>query len=69
MKAYFWNRVFEASSLRGLIAFVCGVAGWALSQAQADALLSFALAIGGLLKVLLPDKFNENRNTISAGEG
>lgn len=60
--AYLLRRIGEASTLRGAVLFVCGLAGLDVSIDQADTIVAGALALAGVIGMALPDRLKPPRN-------
>jgi hypothetical protein len=56
---YILERLKEASTWRGIIAFAAGSVGWELSAEMAAQVVAAGVAVSGLIGMLMPDRVAE----------
>lgn len=56
---YVLSRLAESSTWRGIVLSLAGAAGWNLSDTKVTAIVSFGVALAGLLGAVLPDKLKK----------
>jgi hypothetical protein len=59
MVKYMIDRFYEASTWRGLILVITGIAGATLSLDEETSLISLGLALSGAVGAFLPDRFKK----------
>lgn len=55
MKAYILARLCEPSTWRGIVLFATGIAGFSITTAEVDALISVGLTLAGAIGALSQD--------------
>lgn len=58
---FFLARAQETSTVRGLAGAAVLLIGWQVDPARLDAWTTLAVFLSALLKVLLPDRWNETK--------
>jgi hypothetical protein len=59
MKQFLINRLYEASTYRGIIYLIAGITGMQVPPDQVEVVIAGAVALGGLIGSFLPDSLKK----------
>jgi hypothetical protein len=59
MKQFLINRLYEASTYRGLIYLIAGLTGMQVPPDQVETVIAGGIALGGFISAFLPDSLKK----------